>query len=122
MSTRLDAIEIQRFDDLYDSTPSATVLLGDALDQIVDGTYRSAIEQARRLYTAHGEDAYKAAKNTLPQWTFGGTFTPRRAKEHLDQHSGICHADIDHLDDVRQHHAPPARRSACAVLLHLTSG
>ena len=100
MTTTLEPITIQRFDDLYDATPSATVRLSDALGQIVDGTYRHAIAHARRLYAQQGEDAYKAAKNTLPQWTFGGTFTPSRAKDHLVQHSGICHADIDHLDDL----------------------
>jgi hypothetical protein len=88
---------IQRFDDLYDSTPSATLTLDTALEQIVDGRYRTNIEDCRSRRLTQGEDAYKAAKNALPQWTFAGTFAPTRTKDHLTQHSGIAHADIDHL-------------------------
>jgi hypothetical protein len=98
----LDAIHIQRFDNLYNSTPSAILSLDTALEQIVDGTYRHAIEQLRHIFAARGEDAYKAAKNRLPQWTFGGTFAPTRLKDHLIQHSGLCHADIDHLDNLTE--------------------
>jgi VirE N-terminal domain len=100
--TALDTIEIQQFDNLYDPTPTATLALGTALDQIIDGTYRHDIETCRHICTARGGDAYKAAKSDLPQWTFGGTFAPTRAKDHLTQHSGICHADIDHLANLAE--------------------
>jgi len=100
MSTLLDTIEIQRFDDLYNKTPSAIVSLGSALSQIIDGTYRAAIERLRRIAMQYGGDRYKEAKSRLPQWTFGGTFAPDRAKANLTQHSGICHADIDHLANL----------------------
>ena len=39
----LDAVQVQRFDRLYDATPSATLTLGAALDAIVDGVYADAI-------------------------------------------------------------------------------
>jgi len=94
------AAHIQRFDNLFNTTPSADVRLGDALDAITHGTYAAAIEQVRHVFTTHGEDAYKKAKERLPQWTFAGTFAPTRAKEHLVRASGICHADIDHLTDL----------------------
>jgi hypothetical protein len=98
--TAYAAIHIQRFDHLLNPTPTATLPLDTALEQILQGTYRNAIDQCRRIFTARGEDAYKAEKNRLPQWTFAGTFAPTRAKDHLTQHSGICHADIDHLTNL----------------------
>lgn len=97
----LDAVQVQRFDHLYNATPSATLSLGAVLDSIVDGTYAAAISRLRQLYAHHGEDAYTAAKRRLPQITFGGTFTPTRAKAHLTQHSGIVHADLDHLNGLQ---------------------
>jgi hypothetical protein len=96
------AIPIQRFDNLYDATPTETLPLATALDAIITGAYRGAIVACRRLCATSGEDAYRAAKNRLPQWTFGGTFAPTRAKDHLTQHSGLCHADIDHLASLAE--------------------
>jgi VirE N-terminal domain len=96
----LAAVRIQRFDDLYDSTPSAELPLGYMLSLIVDGTYAATIARARDIYTTHGEEAYRREKNRLPQVTFAGTFAPTRAKDHLIQASGICHGDIDHLADL----------------------
>jgi hypothetical protein len=94
------ALQIQRFDDLYTSTPSAQLLLADALQAIASGTYAPAILEARAIYRDQGEDAYRTAKNRLPQYTFAGTFHPTRAKDNLVQHSEVCHADIDHLTDL----------------------
>jgi hypothetical protein len=91
---------IQRFDNLFDPTPSADVPLLDALSAIANGTYVQAIAEVRAVFATEGEDAYCAAKRRLPQFTFAGTFTPTRAKEHLALASGICHADIDHLTDL----------------------
>jgi hypothetical protein len=98
--TPFRALRVQRFDCLYDPTPSAELFLVDALDAITDGLYAAAIDEVRRVYTLQGEDAYRAAKQRLPQITFAGTFTPTRAKEHLVCHSEVCHADIDHLADL----------------------
>jgi VirE-like protein len=96
----LDSVQVQRFDRLYDARPSATLSLGAALDAIVQGSYAPQIPHLRRLYAQHGEDAYAAAKRHLPQITFAGTFSPTRARANLTQHSGIVHADLDHLQDL----------------------
>jgi hypothetical protein len=96
----LDAIQVQRFDNLYDPTPSATLALGTVLEQIVDGTYQDHIRRLRRIFARSGEEAYAHAKRKLPQVTFTGTFQPTRAKANLCQHSGIVHADVDHLPDL----------------------
>lgn len=101
-SSWLDAVQVQRYDRLLDARPSATLTLGAALDAIVDGVYADAITSLRQIYTCQGEDAYTAAKRRLPQITFGGTFAPTRAKTNLVQHSGIVHADLDHLSDPQE--------------------
>jgi hypothetical protein len=93
----LDTVQVQRYDRLYDARPSVTLTLGAALDAIVEGAYAHDITRLRQLYARHGEATYTMAKRQLPQITFGGTFSPTRAKTHLTQHSGIVHADLDHL-------------------------
>jgi hypothetical protein len=97
----LDTIQVQRFDNLYDPTPSAVLALGSVLQHILQGTYQDHIRRLRRIFARSGEEAYAQAKRKLPQVTFGGTFHPTRAKAHLHQHSGIVHADVDHLHDLR---------------------
>jgi hypothetical protein len=96
----LDSVQIQRFDDLYDAHPSAVLPLGQALDAIVHGRYTQQIQRLRALYRAQGEEAYARAKRRLPQYTFCGRFAPTRSKANLTQHSGIVHADLDHLTDL----------------------
>ena len=98
--TPFDALRVQRFDNLYDPTPSAEIPLAEVLDAITDGTYAAAIRDLRTVFAQQGEDAYRAAKQRLPQITFAGTFAPTRAKEHLVRHSEVCHADIDHMADL----------------------
>jgi len=99
--TCLETIQVQRFDNLYDPTPSATLALGTVLDHILQGPYQDHIRRLRRIFAQSGEEAYAHAKRKLPQVTFAGTFHPTRAKAHLRQHSGIVHADVDHLSDLR---------------------
>lgn len=99
--TPFNALMVQRFDNLYDSTPTVDLLLGDVLDAITDGVYAADIQALRSVFWRRGEEAYSAAKKRLPQITFAGTFAPARSKETLTQHSEVCHADIDHLPDIR---------------------
>jgi VirE N-terminal domain len=98
--TPYTAICVQRFDDLFDPTPSAELFLADALTAIAQGTYARAIRHVRAVLAQRGEAAYKTAKERLPQITFAGTFAPCRAKANLVQHSELCHADIDHLRNL----------------------
>jgi hypothetical protein len=100
--TPFDALQVQRFDDLYNPTPSAKLTLGEVLDAITDGVYAAAIRHLRTVFARQGEDAYRAAKQRLPQITFAGTFAPTRAKEHLVCHSEMAHADIDHLGNLQE--------------------
>jgi hypothetical protein len=100
--TPFDALLVQRFDDLYDPTPSAELSLTEVLDAITDGLYAAAIRHLRTVFTRQGEDAYRTAKQRLPQITFAGTFAPTRAKEHLVCHSEMAHADIDHLGNLQE--------------------
>ena len=80
--------------------PSTTMPLGEALDAICEGVYAWQIARLRQLLQARGEEAYAQAKRHLPALTFAGTFAPTRAKHHLQQHSGVVHADLDHLSDL----------------------
>lgn len=100
--TWLDTTQVQRYDDLYDSTPSATLTLGAALDAIAEGLYAPAITYVRDISARHGENAYIRAKKRLPQFTFAGTFAPTRAKATLTRHSGVVHADLDDLPDPQE--------------------
>lgn len=91
---------LHEFDELYDSTPSRVLTLDGALDAIRQGHHRRAITHVRAVLASAGTEAYTAAKSRLRQWTFAGTFSPTRRKDRLLQHSGLCHADIDHLADL----------------------
>ena len=95
----LDAVQVQRYDRLRDARPSATLTLGEALDAIVEGTYADRIAQLRSLRDVCWPDTYREAKQRLPAFTFAGTFAPTRARAHLQRHSGIVHADVDHMAD-----------------------
>lgn len=66
------------------------------------GNARRARPGAMKRHTRAngGEEAYNKGKAHLPAITFGGTFAPSRKIEHLTQHSGIVHGDLDHLDDL----------------------
>ena len=46
----LDTTPVQRYDNLYNATPSASLSLGAALDRIVDDTYAAAITRLRDIY------------------------------------------------------------------------
>ena len=121
MTSWLDSVQVQRFDRLYDARPSATLRLGEALDAIVDGTYAKQIARSRQIYVTHGEDAYRQAKSQLPQFTFAGTFAPTRARAHLQQHSGIVHADLDHLPDLAETKLRLMQDSARRLHFHLST-
>jgi hypothetical protein len=80
--------------------PVTDVTVVWVLNRIRDGDYRRQIERLRTLLREGRQAAYDRSKRTLDAVTFGGTFSPTRAKAHLIQHSGIVHGDLDHLDDV----------------------
>jgi hypothetical protein len=63
---------------------------------------------AKVLSLAEGLNAIQAGRTTdydrtkrrLDAVTFGGTFSPNRAKVNLKLHTGIVHGDLDHLTDL----------------------
>ena len=99
MTSWLDTTYVQRYGCLRDARPSATLTLGEALDAIVEGTYAPQIEELRHIREVCAPETYRQAKQRLPALTFAGTFEPTRARAHIHRHSGIVHADVDHLED-----------------------
>jgi hypothetical protein len=92
--------EVNLFRHSYDPRPAQTLTLMQALEAIRTGTYQRQVGRVRELLARRGKPAYDRAKQNLPAFTFGGTFTPTRALGHLQHHSGIVHGDLDHLIDV----------------------
>jgi hypothetical protein len=89
--------QIHLFRDSTRPRPIETLTLAEALAHIQEGMYRRRIEWLRRLTDPA---AHAQAKRRLSAMTLAGVFAPRRGIAHLQQHSGIIHGDLDHLDDV----------------------
>jgi hypothetical protein len=98
MSSPLAHVMVSRFRNSFDSTPIADFNLQFALDGIRNGYYESAVNRVRHVLARHGKRDYDRAKAHLKAFTFGGTFSPSRAKANLSQHSRIVLGDLDHLD------------------------
>jgi hypothetical protein len=90
---------VNLFADTYKPIPIGIMTLAQALEAIRTGIYAEQIAYVRRMLT-RGEQSYRTAKNRLPAFTFAGTFEPSRLIANLQQHSGVVHADLDHLPDV----------------------
>jgi hypothetical protein len=101
MPKSLAPAQVNRFIDSFHSSPTDTFSLGQALESIRTSQYKSRIAHVRRVLAQQGKPAYDRAKSTLPAYTFGGTFAPRRAIACLQQHSGIVHGDLDDVAEVK---------------------
>ena len=106
----LQTAQCSLFHGTYNSTPAATLCLTNVLDRINNGMYRVDTERLRTIRHTYGKQAYDTQKKTLDALTFCGTFSPRRAKEQLTHHSGLCHLDYDGLTDVAK-----AKKVLCVV-------
>jgi hypothetical protein len=91
---------VNRFRNSFDSTPTETLTLIQALETIRTGYYRSEVRLVRAILAHRGKAAYDKAKAQLSAFTFGGVFAPSRGNAHRQQHTGIVHGDLDHLSDV----------------------
>jgi hypothetical protein len=100
-TTPLAAARVSLFAHAYSPLPVATLTLPEAIERIATGKYRSQVCEVRQVLARDGQCAYRKAKNSLPAFTFGGTFAPKRGIAHLQQHSRIIHGDLDHLPDVK---------------------
>jgi hypothetical protein len=100
MSRNLADIPVSLFDGSYDSHPQRTVTLAYVLESIRTGRYARQIRAVRQILATKGKSAYDTAKRSLPAVTFGGTFDPTRGNDHLQQHTGIAHGDLDHIPDM----------------------
>jgi hypothetical protein len=98
MSSPLARVMVSHFRNSFDSTPIADLNLQFALHCISSGSYELAVKRVRHVLARHGKLAYDRAKARLEAFTFGGTFSPSRAKANLAQHSRIVLGDLDHLD------------------------
>jgi hypothetical protein len=94
----------------YDAHPMDIWSLKVALNAIREGKWHNQITKLRTTLLIGGKGIYDHYKKCLDAVSFGGTFSPTRAKEHLTQHSGLAHFDYDHLDDLAH-----ARSILCAV-------
>jgi hypothetical protein len=75
---------------------NVSVSLIEALNDIKSGKYKSLIEQARALY-AEDKKKYKAFKDNLPVFVFGGTFNGSHALQNIINYNKIVTLDIDGL-------------------------
>jgi hypothetical protein len=91
--------QLSFFSHAYHSGPIRTVTLIEVLKVIQSGRYQPQVHWLRRILAHEDKAAYDRAKAQLPAVTFAGTFAPSRGNAHLQQHSGIVHGDLDHLDD-----------------------
>ena len=76
---------------------AAPISMTNVLRGIRDGKWRDLIETVRGLPADSA--AQEDAKKRLPAFTPAGVFADRRTKQTLDQHSGYCVLDFDHIDD-----------------------
>src|SRR5262249_27732052 len=79
--------------------PVETVSLGNILQRIKDGTYRSHVERLRCILTTKGEDAYDIAKKNSTAFTAAGTFTQRNGHS-LETPSACLNLDLDDVTDL----------------------
>jgi hypothetical protein len=100
MSDSLESARISKFRNSFDPSPIETVTLAQALSEIGSSVYEASVCHVRQVLARHGKRAYDKAKTHLSAFTFGGTFAPRRGLDHLQQHSGLLHGDLDHLANV----------------------
>jgi hypothetical protein len=96
----LAAARVNLFPNSFQSIPTETLTLLDALERIHRGVYAAEVLRLRQILAHEGKRAYDRLKANLPAITFGGIFAPSRGIAHIQQHSGLAHGDLDHLDDV----------------------
>jgi VirE N-terminal domain len=92
--------KVNLFANAYKPVPVATLTLTEAIQAIRAGRYQRHVREVRQVLAAESKHTYDKAKAKLPAFTFPGTFSPSRANEHLRQHSGIVHADMDHVENM----------------------
>jgi hypothetical protein len=100
MGSFLHGAAVNLFEGSANPTPVKVLSLAEALEAIQDGTYRRPIQSLRALLQAGRKADYDRTKRRLDAVTFGGTFSPTRAKANLKLHTGIVHGDLDHLTDL----------------------
>jgi hypothetical protein len=100
MPSLLDGSAVNLFRGSTTPEPAAVLVLTEALDAIQHGTYQRSVQRVRSLLQAKRKADYDRAKRRLDAVTFGGTFSPTRAKANLTLHTGIVHGDLDHLTDL----------------------
>jgi hypothetical protein len=88
---------VNLFRGSYDPHPTAIWTLEAAIRAIRTGTWQNQMSKLRHTLATQGKGLYDHDKKRLDAFSFGGTFAPTRAKEHLTQHSGLAHYDYDHL-------------------------
>jgi hypothetical protein len=100
---------VNLFANAYKPVPVATLMLAEAIEAICGGRYQREVCEVRQVLAAKGKRTYNKAKATIPAFTFAGTFSPSRANEHLQQHAGIAHGDMDYVEDIAS-----AKRRICS--------
>jgi VirE N-terminal domain len=100
MRDSLADAHVNRFPSSFTSIPAESLSVADAIMAIRTGRYRPAIQAVRAILQHNGQTAYDKAKAQLDAYTFGGTFTPRRANRCLQRHSGLVCGDLDRLADA----------------------
>jgi hypothetical protein len=65
---------------------------------IINGKYKTQVEQYRNALSSNKEEAERL-KKSLPAFTPSGTFINRRTLDNLDMYSGFVHLDFDKLDE-----------------------
>jgi hypothetical protein len=100
MGKPLADAQVNFFPNSFNSMPTEILTLTNVIEAIQAAQYTSQVRRVRQILASEGKRAYDQGKAHLPAVTFGGTFAPSRGIAYLQQHSGIVHGDLDHLDDV----------------------
>jgi VirE N-terminal domain len=100
MPSPLDSITVNLFRGSTNPKPIEVLSLIVALDRIQNSTYQRPVQWLRTLFRNGRTRDYDRAKRHLDAVTFGGRFSPTRAKANLILHSGIVHGDMDHLANL----------------------
>ncbi|MEA3479156.1 MAG: BT4734/BF3469 family protein, partial [Bacteroidota bacterium] len=92
--------DISLFQGVKNKRPIATTTWQKTLEDIQSDKYRKAIEKVRGILHKSGCESaeYRAIKTKLPAVTFGGTFSPTRAKGNIISPTGFIILDLDHLN------------------------
>ena len=111
--------EITYLPNILEPRNMQLTVLSRAMEDILIGTYKIPVGNARGLYGVNSE-AYKKLKDGLPAFAFAGTFKTKVANAEFDKSSDIIAVDIDKLGDNLVPVDEKLRGLICCLFLFLS--